>query len=341
MPVNWHFTSIYETNLKSGNILTLNSALVYSAKYVGKFYFSYGHLKSFLRSEEKIVVVTGEPYFLNSWIYWFIAKLKSQRLVFWGHGPIRSANIFKTVIGKIYYNLPKKIMVYNRRAKRTLIEQGILGEDVFVIYNSLNYKAHLSLYHSAVKSQPTNIREYFKKEVKPLVFIGRILSNKRIDMAVLALSKLVMIDEGYVLVLIGDGADRPRIKNLISLHELEANVWWVGESYDEKYISEILYESVACLSPGNVGLTAVHSLSFGTPVVTHSNANNQMPEFEAIEHKINGMLFEEGDVTDMVSKILDIESLNFCKERTRSVIDIDYNYLAQIEVIKSLINNCA
>ena len=36
------------------------------------------------------------------------------------------------------------------------------------------------------------------------------------------------------------------------------------------------------VSPGNIGLTAIHSLSYGTPVCSHSNFNNQMPESEAI-----------------------------------------------------------
>ena len=49
-----------------------------------------------------------------------------------------------------------------------------------------------------------------------------------------------------------------------------------------------LYFILHFVSPGNVGLTAIHSLSYGTPVLTHNNFNNQMPEVESIQPGFNG-----------------------------------------------------
>ena len=61
------------------------------------------------------------------------------------------------------------------------------------------------------------------------------------------------------------------------------------------------------VSPGNVGLTAMHALVYGIPVISHSNAAAQMPEFEAITPGLTGELFKENDVFSLC------ESLTRCK----------------------------
>ena len=42
-----------------------------------------------------------------------------------------------------------------------------------------------------------------------------------------------------------------------------------GAVFDESN-SELIYHSDLCVSPGNVGLTAIHSLTYGVPVATHT-----------------------------------------------------------------------
>jgi hypothetical protein len=56
-------------------------------------------------------------------------------------------------------------------------------------------------------------------------------------------------------------------------------------------------------SPGKIGLTAIHSLSYGTPAITHSDMNEQMPEVEAIVDGVTGLLFEHNNAVDLAEKI--------------------------------------
>ena len=76
-----------------------------------------------------------------------------------------------------------------------------------------------------------------------------------------------------------------------------------GKSYNTEEIGQLIYNSDLCVSPGNIGLTAIHCLSYGTPVASHSNYKNQMPEVEAIIDGENGFLFEENDHVDLANKI--------------------------------------
>ncbi len=96
-----------------------------------------------------------------------------------------------------------------------------------------------------------------------------------------------------------------------------------------------------CISPGNVGLTAMHSLVYGTPVITHNNFANQMPEFEAIIPGKTGDFFIEDNVDDLanviekwIKKPESQEISNNCFD----IIDKYYNPNYQLSVIKGVIN---
>ena len=57
------------------------------------------------------------------------------------------------------------------------------------------------------------------------------------------------------------------------------------------------------MAPGNIGLTAMHTLVFGTPAMTHNCFKWQMPEFEAIRPGVTGDFFEMDNVDSLSSAI--------------------------------------
>ena len=79
--------------------------------------------------------------------------------------------------------------------------------------------------------------------------------------------------------------------------------WLYGPCYDERIIGEMFFNADVCLSPGNVGLTAIHALSFGCPVLTHDDFKYQNPEFEAIIPGETGDFFKKDNMADMKAKI--------------------------------------
>ena len=94
------------------------------------------------------------------------------------------------------------------------------------------------------------------------------------------------------------------------------------------------------MSPGNVGLTCIHSLSYGTPVCTHNNFFNQMPESEIITDGKNGIFFEENSLEDLKEKIIfwfDNLHGKYSKEFIRKKIDESYNPANQIKIFNNII----
>jgi glycosyltransferase involved in cell wall biosynthesis len=52
--------------------------------------------------------------------------------------------------------------------------------------------------------------------------------------------------------------------------------------------------------PGFIGLTAIHSMAYGVPVITNRRSSEEAPEVESIVPGRTGDLFEDGDLEDLV-----------------------------------------
>ncbi len=124
---------------------------------------------------------------------------------------------------------------------------------------------------------------------------------------------------------------------------LGKSVWFYGACYDEKQIAEFLYNADLCVSPGNVGLTAMHAMMFGCPVISHDNFPMQMPEFEAIEVGNTGAFFKENDVDNLAETINNWIKTCSDRESVRKscfkVIDEKYNPHVQLETLRTTIYN--
>ena len=97
-------------------------------------------------------------------------------------------------------------------------------------------------------------------------------------------------------------------------------------------------------TPGNVGLTAIHALSFGCPVITHNQFPYQNPEFEAIKPGITGDFFKKDNLLSMTEYIKKWTSqTQEEREQTRTAafneIDSKWNIHYQIKIIKEVISN--
>lgn len=99
--------------------------------------------------------------------------------------------------------------------------------------------------------------------------MGRLTKVKKIDLIFEALAKLG--NRNYKLIIIGNGPEETHLKQAVKKLNLISMVTFMGEIHDESILSWLIYNSDICISPGNVGLTAMHSLVYGTPVITNND----------------------------------------------------------------------
>jgi glycosyltransferase involved in cell wall biosynthesis len=137
------------------------------------------------------------------------------------------------------------------------------------------------------------------------------------------------------VAIIGDGPERAALQ--AHAERLGLKVAFLGACYDEARIGEVLLASNACVAPGQVGLTAMHALAFGVPVVSHGDPSKQMPEFESIVPGSTGSLFQEGNLESLATAIEPWIRTSVIEPATRdacrTMIDRFWNPAFQTEVI--------
>lgn len=280
----------------------------------------------------KNYVLTGDPQILSNWLILIIGKLLGKKVYLWTHGWYGKEKGIKKIIKKTYFKLAYKLFLYGDYSKKLLLVEGFKNEKLVVIYNSLDYDKQIDIKKNLVKS---NIYQaYFQNDFPTLFYIGRIQKSKKIEQILEAMK--ILIAEGFYtnLAIIGNIDSNYKFKEIIKDYGLQKYVWLIGAKYNEDEIVDYIFNADVCVSPGNIGLTALHSLVYDTPVITHNNFKNQMPEFETICDGINGHFYKEDDIEDLSSKIklglksrLDNKNISF-------TIDEKWNPNNQIKIFK-------
>ncbi len=186
--------------------------------------------------------------------------------------------------------------------------------------------------------------EYFKNDYPVVLYIGRLQRRKKVEQLIEAACLLKQEDMPLNVVLVGNVADAGYLCDIVSCEGMESNVWFYGPSYDEQTNAELLYNAKVCVCPAEVGLTAIHAMSYGCPVISNDNIETQMPEFESIVEGKTGALFKENDIRNLadtirewicMSEVRREEVRRSCREMVEREWSVDY----QICVLKRAISS--
>ncbi len=336
---DWYFGHT-ETDIKEMETSELKNVKHY--KVIGntsKVFWNVGLLKLLFKKEYQTYFMLFESHCLSDWVFFWLAFnfFKKKRFYIWGHGWYGKESKTEAKLKRWIYKGLTGIFVYGDRAKALLIKEGIPAEKIFPIHNSLDYDKQLVLRKTIVASDV--YRQYFGNDNPVIVFIGRLTKVKRLDMLVNAVVNLKQKGEYYNVVFIGDGVEGDNLKSQVRNLGINNQVWFYGACYDEKTNAELIYNADLCVAPGNIGLTAMHVLMFGTPAISHNDFKWQMPEVEAIKSGETGDFFERNNLkslTEAISKWFaekkdkrDEVRLSCYKE-----IDTNWNPYYQMDVIK-------
>lgn len=305
---------------------------------IGPCYWQKGALK-LLKSDYTDIITPGESYCLSTWVMLMLAKHYKKNIFFWTHGAYGDETGLKKWLVIMSKKKAKGVFLYGEYAKGILEKWGIPSSKLHVIYNSLNYDEQLPLRNSI---KPFKIyQKHFGNKNANIVFIGRLTTVKKLNQILEAVAKLKEQRLFFNVTFIGDGAEKEKLETLAAELALKEQVWFYGACYDEKQIGEFLYNADMCVSPGNVGLTAMHAMTFGCPVISHDNLPLQMPEFEAIEKGKTGDFFKENDIDSLAQVIkrwhMNCVNREDVREACYKVIDEKYNPYVQIETIRKVI----
>ncbi|MEY8687693.1 glycosyltransferase [Bacteroides sp. AN502(2024)] len=295
-----------------------------------------------LNKDYDAYIILGESRVASTWLFLFLSRLCPRKKVYaWTHGWYGKEKGVKRFFNKLILKLPNGgNFFYGNYGRQLAIKEGIDDSKQYTIHNSLAYDEQISI-RNLLTINPI-FKNHFNNENHNLIFVGRLTKIKKLDQILKALKGCSKKGYNFNLTFIGSGEMIEELKQLSKELGLEKNVWFYGACYDECILGNLIYNADLCVSPGNVGLTAIHAMVFGCPVITHNNFSYQMPEFESIKQGITGSFFDYNDITSLSNCIIRwIEGKKNIRHQVRkdcmSEIDNYWTPHFQLETFKKVI----
>lgn len=285
-------------------------------------------------------IILGEYYCLSTWLILILNKFLRKKIILWTHGWYGNESFFKSIFKITFFKMSDQILLYGNYAKELMIRQGFKEKKLQVIYNSLDYENQL-IVRKTLRSSDIYV-DHFKNNYPVLIFIGRLTKLKKLNLLIEAQNQLINSGNPVNLIFIGKGEEEKKLKKLVDFRKTERFVWFFGPSYNEIEIGELIYNAEICVSPGNVGLTAMHAMVYGTPVISHDDFTLQMPEFESIVKGETGDFYENENINSLVLTIENWFKSNNDREYVRNKcfekIDNYFNPMYQLKIIQKVLN---
>lgn len=290
------------------------------------------------------VIFLGVIYFLSTWFAIRTAKNRGKRVVIWTHGFLGKDSKCIAYLRHRLYRMADACLLYGNRARDIMLGSNYYEpEDLYVVYNSLD---HELLCKGRIYSKPDAQRQQrikiFGDDTLPVVtYIGRFTRDKSLHLLIEALG--VSVDKGkpFRVILIGDGILEGELQSQVTNLKLRDFVHFYGYCDSEK-ADQVLAAGDLCVVPGEVGLTGMHAMSLGVPVVSHGDLDVQKPEFEAILEGKTGATFKRGDANDLTNTLgvlfSDKNQLESMRKNCFLMIDTFFNPDYQSDVICDAIN---
>ncbi len=248
-------------------------------------------------------ILIGEPSCWNMWTLPYLIRHRNPeaKIFFWSHGWYGKESKLKANIKKLFFKAADGVLLYGNYARQLMIEEGFDPNTLYTIHNCLDHDHQVQLRNNTLQSDI--YKNHFGNNYPVLIFIGRLTPVKKLDMIIDAVASLDKKKLHFNIVYVGDGSERQALELKAKELGLTKRIWFYGACYDDKENAELIYNADLCVAPGNIGLTAMHSLVFGTPAITHDDFKWQMPEFEAIIPGKTGDFFKRNDVENLALKI--------------------------------------
>ncbi len=267
--------------------------------------FQPGAILYAIRTRPIALIAEGSVYSLTAWILAIYGRLFGMRVLFWGHGIRKFEHGPKWLLRRLFYRLAAGHLLYSNYAKDLLVQAGLNPEVLHVVHNSLDYdqqeRIDQQISQHDIKSWRTSLNVADSEGL--VIFTGRLQPEKRLDLLIRAIGQLRRHGHAVHAAFIGDGSEKSVLVGIASDEGITKQVHFLGPVYDERQIGLYLAASDLAVIPSAAGLSIMHAMAFGTPVLIHDDVTQHGPEWEAVQEGITGFYYRCNDVADMTAKI--------------------------------------
>jgi glycosyltransferase involved in cell wall biosynthesis len=232
-----------------------------------------------------VLIAELNPRVVTNLLVYQYAKRWRIPIIWWGHG-IRPSGRFQ----KLYMSLSNGAsanIFYSQAGADGLVAQGLPAEKAFVAWNSID----------TAEINPLVV-PYEPETRNGILCIGRLIPEKKPELLLRAFAQATA-EHGLNanLILVGEGSERPLLERLAAETGVSDRVVFVGSAYGQTELAPHFNRSRLSVSPGYIGLSAIHSMAYGLPMLVADDEPHS-PEIAAIKDGINACFFAANDVKD-------------------------------------------
>jgi glycosyltransferase involved in cell wall biosynthesis len=242
-----------------------------------------------------VVVVDGNPRMLNNFVEAFRCKRLGIPTVWWGQGFAAGSRglAARMRIRLMRSRLFDHVLLYTDRERDEYIRMGFPAERVSALNNGID----VASVEAAVSSWNASRLEAFRLQhrldgMSWVAFIGRLRPRSGVE---LLPGLLARMPASIGVIIIGDGALRAQTAAAFEARGLGERVRWAGAIYENAALAPWMMTADCMFYPGSVGLSLIHALAYGLPVVVHDEQTDHGPEIAALRPGVNGETYHRPD----------------------------------------------
>lgn len=296
-----------------------------------------------------VVVICGDLHQLSSLWIAFRAKLNGFGVVWWGHHVSACAKTWAVQIRLVVIRIfADCVLCYTDTGINFFLKHGFSKNRVFATGNTLDLKA----IEDARNHWLENGRlERFKTKnnihgKRVLLFSSVLRSKTQLDVLIRALP---MIEKKYpdiCCVVVGEGELLFPCQKLASELKVAEKIRWLGRIHEQSLLAPWFLSAQAFVYPGAVGLSIVHAMAYGLPVIVNKNIQGHGPEYVLFEDRENGLGFEEEGIESLAGQVNSLLAIPLEKRQTmgrhgRERVFKEYTMTRMIERFSEAIIACA
>lgn len=268
---------------------------------LGLLWWEVGQVRAVLSGEHDVYVLAGRIHTVSAWAAMLAGRVCGRTVLLWGHGWKRPESGIKRRLRLAFYRLSDGLLVYGDRAREIGISYGVPAEKIAVVYNSIYSEDQLAT--EPADTEPADTEPAAPEVSGPgcvgddsrptIIYSSRLTSRHRLDTLVEALEQLETGVSSPRVIVVGDGAERPRLETRFAQAGVDAE--FLGAVYDLPTLRRLYARADVAVSIGGAGLNVTQALSLGVPVVAEHGNPDSSPEIEAVVDGETGRLYRSGD----------------------------------------------
>lgn len=282
----------------------------------GGFVWMGAQVRACTRREADVVILPWNTRQVSMYAALLRARLSGVRVVLWGHGYSKREAGWRAWLRRASGRAGHALVTYNRTAARSLVAAGFDEQRVFVALNALD-QAPIQKARRAWTQDPSRLEAFCREHAlgahaagaspgapgQVLLFVSRLTHENRVDRLIDAAATLRSRHPGLVVAIVGKGEALEDLRAHARRAGVEDAVRFLGAIYEEDGLAPWFCVSSAFCYPENIGLSILHAMGYGLPVVTSDKREAQNPEIEALEHEVNGLTYAHGDQAALVATL--------------------------------------